>query len=99
MQVDDAAATVGEDDARGPAGAGILVLREAERRETQLRLPELRLVDRQVDVAVRARLLAEQRVDAPAAVDPDAQAAERLENSEDVCSRHPDLFSLPCRLA
>ena len=97
MQVDLPAAGVAEHVASWQPGFGVCGMREAVRCEPPFGLGEVLLIDRDVQVGVRAGLLAEQGVDAPTAVQPEAEAGQGADNLVDVV--YPDRLSFPCFLA
>src|SRR5213593_1782845 len=64
------------------------VVVESEPSERRLDLRQIAPVDRQIEIAVLPRLLSNERIDAPAAVDPDATALERVQDLDDARGRH-----------
>jgi metal-dependent amidase/aminoacylase/carboxypeptidase family protein len=84
VQVDLAAAAITEDEPRRQAGQDGRVVREPESAEEVTRGARIAARDYQIDVVVLARLLAEQRVDPPAAVESTVERRQRLEHFENV---------------
>lgn len=67
-----------------------MVVSEAERLEQPLDARKLALIDSEVEVEMISRLFAKQRIDAPAAVNPDIDVAplERLQHLYDIVRSH-----------
>ncbi len=82
MKVDLAAALIAEDEPRWQSRHRGWVVRESERLEERSRRMRIAPRDHHIDVVVLARLLAEEGVDAPAAVQPRRERRERVEHLE-----------------
>src|SRR2546428_5359526 len=81
MAVHLSAGRVAQNEARGP-----LVVRTLEFRERRADAVDVLHADAEIEVLVRTRLLAEQRIDAPATFDPkrDSGRVEALDGGDDV---------------
>ncbi len=96
MDVDLSSAFVAQHETRGQAGLDRRIVAEADLGERALGLRELIPVDREVEIRVIPRLLPDERIDAPAAVDPyrAATTLQRAQHLADVRARHVSRSSL-----
>jgi hypothetical protein len=90
VKVDLTPGAVAKDDARRHARLDARIVGEAEQRERALGARDLRAWQDEVEVLVRSRLSTEERVHAPAAVEPglEARRLEPVEDGEDVLRSH-----------
>jgi hypothetical protein len=92
VEVDAATVCREHHQARGEAGLSAGVVVEPDRRERSLRARAVRACDDHVDIAVRAGLFPNQRVDSPATIKPDrdfrvVETVEQLDQLDGVHDR------------